>query len=797
MLERRLLCQSGGVADDFRFLTLRAFARPPRLLVVVPSAEAEWVRWAAAGLGALSRVWGGCAGAVVPASAVDHPALADMLRRMQPDHVLEYTPSGATVEGIRPGAVDRALGSLEGDARRQAEDLARLEPWNLGGLLDLEPTVAALRERLGVNAIRDTVQETHLFDDPTKMGLTALSDVAVRPVLGVPFSLVTTPTTLAYAARVGVDLEAPTTAFPVPDEERWRDGVTQRPSTALLDWLHPASPQDTLALLDPAAARCVRLDRDRLQAEPVVVVGDRPEDFALAQVAGLVHGPCMWLPWQDPSPFTIMGRFPRWTGPGTIRITSASMSVEDVEARMHTMWDRRPRVFSNGKEVDDKAFVCVPAENLHTRGHHLYVHEQAWDLPRSLPANVLPDGSLEAALGLPAAIPPGLDAARDKWQVLLVASDHPLPPHSTLTGAALHAGQGQSGETFVRAADGGITYSSHRFDFVPRGASLAGTLAAPRLRWPSLSAVLTLAAKPHPVQPSAAGKRAAVAERLLGSRAALEDLAAGPGWGLLQTFLPGQQHPGQPEDGWWALKTSVVMTFRALAAAPIEPEWGTSQRRAQIDIWTRQGLLRRGLALGCQECPAFEFYPLEEIAQHYRCRRCGADNDLVQARWKTDASEPEWAYELHPAVAELIDNNAHVPLQATRYLRQQARGTCPLMAAEFEIMRNGEPFVEIDFALADADEIWLGEAKKTNALHTTHRDIKRELCKLLDGCKVVAAHRLVLATAAPAWNTATLTVARRELHGLLTAGKYTPDVYLLTAVGSSAPAFERLTPAQD
>ncbi|MFJ7334418.1 hypothetical protein ACIQU3_36685 [Streptomyces sp. NPDC101110] len=44
------------MADESRFLTLRAFARPPRLLVVVPSAEAQWVRWAAAGLGALNRV---------------------------------------------------------------------------------------------------------------------------------------------------------------------------------------------------------------------------------------------------------------------------------------------------------------------------------------------------------------------------------------------------------------------------------------------------------------------------------------------------------------------------------------------------------------------------------------------------------------------------------------------------------------------------------------------------------------------------------------------------------------------
>ncbi|MDX3524823.1 hypothetical protein [Streptomyces scabiei] len=785
------------MADDFRFVTLRAFARPPRLLVVVPSPEAEWVRWAAAGLGALSQVWGGCAGVVLPASVANHPALADAMRRMQPDHVLAYAPSGATVEKIHPGAVDRVVGDLEGEARRQAEAFVRMEPWNHTAAADAEQAAAVLRERLGGNMIRETTQETHLFDDPAKTGLTALTDVATRPVLGAPFPLVSSPSALAYAARVGVDLEAAASKSREPDEARWQEGVMQRADTALLDWLYPSSPQNTLAMLAPEAARCVRLERDRFRAEPVVVLGDSPEDFALAQLAGLVHGPCMWLPWPDPNPLAIASRFPRWRGPGRVRVTSASISLEDVEAHMRTMWDRRPRAFVGGKEVGDKAFECVTVDELRTTGQSLYVHEQAWDLPRSLPATILSDGSLEAALGLPAEVPPGLDATRDKWQVLLVASDHPLPPHRVLTGDALYAERSNLWETFVRAADGGITYSSHRFDFVPQGASLAGTLAAPRLLWPSLPTILALAAKPHPVKPSAAGKRTAVTQRLLGSRAALEDLANGPGWNLLKTFLPGQQHPSQPKDAWWALKTAVVMSFRALAAIPVATEWDTPQRRAQVDEWTRQGVLRRGLALGCQECPAFEFYPLVEIAQHYRCRRCGIVNELIQARWKTDTSEPEWTYELHPAVAELIENNADVPLLATRYLRQQTRGMRPLVGAEFEILRDNAPFVEIDFALATADEIWLGEAKKTAALGSGHRDIKRELCKLLDGCAAVAAHRLILATAAPAWNTATTTVTRRELHGRRVAGRYTPDVYLLTDVGSSAPTLAFLTPAQD
>lgn len=128
----------------------------------------------------------------------------------------------------------------------------------------------------------------------------------------------------------------------MPDEARC---VSQRADTALLDWLHPPWSQDTLAVLDPAAARCVRLERGRFRAEPVVA-GGSPEDFALAQLAGLVHGSCMWLPWLDLNPVTVMGRFPCRAGSGLVRVTSVSMGLEDVEARMRTMWDRRPQSFS-------------------------------------------------------------------------------------------------------------------------------------------------------------------------------------------------------------------------------------------------------------------------------------------------------------------------------------------------------------------------------------------------------------------------------------------------------------------
>ncbi|WP_406109929.1 hypothetical protein [Kitasatospora purpeofusca] len=218
----------------------------------------------------------------------------------------------------------------------------------------------------------------------------------------------------------------------------------------------------------------------------------------------------------------------------------------------------------------------------------------------------------------------------------------PLPP---LTGTALITADQNLWQTFVRAADGGITYWSHRFDFVASGASLAGTLAAPKLLWPGIGSILerAAAATGTRLRPSAAGKRSAISERLLGSRKALESLAVSPGWPLLRRFLFEDFCKDLPEGTWWKLKSAVVLSWEAVVEQN-DVDWETPARRAQIDGWTRQGVLRRGLVLGCGHCPIVEFYPLAEVNQDYRCRRCGGGNSLVQERWKPSAGEPRWFY---------------------------------------------------------------------------------------------------------------------------------------------------------
>ncbi|MFF4371745.1 hypothetical protein, partial [Streptomyces sp. NPDC001594] len=317
------------------------------------------------------------------------------------------------------------------------------------------------------------------------------------------------------------------------------------------------------------------------------------------------------------------------------------------------------------------------------------------------------------------------------------------------------------------------------------GAPLAGRLAAPRLSWPAIGRLLqhAAAAQTTAIRPSAAGKRAAIAERLLGSRTELEQLASSPGWPVLRAFTSKTAAWELPSDSAWELKSGLVLSWDAVAAYKQE-EWDEHARRAELDRWASQGVIRRGLVLGCCHCPIYEFYPLAEITQAYSCRRCGGENSLIQGRWKSPIPEPSWYYELHPAVRELVENDGDVPLLATQFLRTQHWARPALVCEEFEVLRSGNPFVEIDFALATLDQVWLGEAKSGDVLGSSPKEQKREACKLIEGCVALGAGGLVLATSKPGWSDATVQMLQHEVQGRRVASRVTPRIVLLTGLGT-------------
>ncbi len=198
--------------------------------MVVPHDDERWVRWTAAGLARLSRVWGCNGSVVVPSSAVGHPAVDRCLARLHPDHVVAYGPSWTTFDALYPGTIDRLLAEKnisDNSIAAQFKEMLRKEPWNGTVVHEAEAAADSLRSRLGANRRDDHVQCSHLFDYDNARELTPLAAVATTPVMGVPATLVTTPEALAYAMHVGI--EASDASGDIPAEQ-WREQLSAAPS---------------------------------------------------------------------------------------------------------------------------------------------------------------------------------------------------------------------------------------------------------------------------------------------------------------------------------------------------------------------------------------------------------------------------------------------------------------------------------------------------------------------------------------------------------------------------------------
>ena len=795
-------------------LGLQMFARPPRLLLVTPAGD-HWAGWAGRGLLALSRVWGGCASVVVPADVIDDLSLAPLLRRFQPDHVLAFRPLWSDWDALMPGAIEVLPCASEVEsALEQAAEVGK-SPYEDLTVTAAHEAAQKIRRHLGSLSMDDRPQLVVLGHGPLGNGLVASGVIARADVVpdrawGVPAARLHSRAALAAALTLGVQPEDP---FGPVDDELWIAALLERVDhgvgrTRLLTALAAGS-QDTsgkaavdallagASLLDPAASRCTRLRRGRAGIPLYVVVGSGPADMALAGLCKQVLGDCVWLPSgldDDEVLRQLAGSLP-WFGAALV-ITSASVPIDELHQRVQAVAGHplvsgtQPRPLSDSPLgyflPHEVAHVGAP-QDLDLTGRSFVTLQEGADQRLPLAVEVDDDGETQATLPLPPWVPAGMDADRHKWLVTVIATARPVPPHQALSGSNLLREGTNAMETFLKPSDGGITFSSHRFDFVSSGALLAGKLAGPALAWPSTRRLLDVAVRPPvKVQVSPAGYRASRAEHLLGSRQAVEAFAAGPGWHLAQAFLD------PPPDGSVSLhqQRRHFLSWSGIQAVSTI-DWEPADRAALRDTWTTQGVLRRGLVLGCEHCPTVEFYPLIEVLQTYCCRSCGGENELIERRWarKPDTlQEPDWYYGLHPTLADLARNNGDVPLLATAFLRNRVWAAALLVHHEFELKNDSDSqaFVELDFALGSVDDLWVGEAKKVSKLGQG-KHLRREINKLLKGVECLGASGLVLATQQPTWNLTTVQAVQTELDERLTAGKLVPVVLQLTGLGTNDP----------
>lgn len=798
-------------------LGLQVFARPPRILLVTPGGE-RWAAWAGRGLLALSPIWGGCASAVVPADVVDDPSLGPLLRAFQPDHVLPLQPLWSMEEAAFLRESKASPNGNVTEPRKVDTAWMQDEPYVSASFDETQAAATRLGARLGSMHVDGDLQVHSLgganSDVSEGSGLTARADVGPQHVWGVPSARLSSLNALAAALTFGAQSDDP--FGPVTDAD-WvaalldnvegRSGPS-RLSRSLAKVSRDDVPEDKAAieaalsglpLLDPAASACISLRRGLGRSPRLVIVGSEPADMALAGLCRRVLGSGVWLPEALDDPQIVHRLLRAAPRPrGTLIFTSASVPIEGIQQRLEAAKATRPDLAGvNVRPLAESALGHTPEprgayvagpRDLDLAGRYFVALADGADERVPLAAEVGPNDEMHATLPFPLRVPPGLDADVHSWLVTVIANGRPVPPHRSLNGTNLLREDANQQETFVKSSDGGITFWSHRWDFVPSGALLGGKLASPAFAWPTARRLLEVAANPIRVQVSDAGQRATVAERLLGSRQAVEELAAGAGWHLAQAFL--EPTPGGLKKGDFVQlhqKGGSFMSWAGIQALTVDG-WAPADRAILRDDWTRQGVLRRGLVLGCEHCPTVEFYPLREVLQTYLCRRCGGDNALTEAVWTNrpgDLQEPRWYFDLHPAVADLVRNHGDVPLLSSAFLRTRLWAD-PIVFPEFTLESNGSPFVELDFAVGSVDGLWVGEAKSVSRLGRG-ASLVREFNKLLKGVEALDATGLVLATSKPRWAATTLEAVKAELDQRLSAGKHVPVVLQLTHLGSPSP----------
>lgn len=145
----------------------------------------------------------------------------------------------------------------------------------------------------------------------------------------------------------------------------------------------------------------------------------------------------------------------------------------------------------------------------------------------------------------------------------------------------------------------------------------------------------------------------------------------------------------------------------------------------------RLGAVYSGYMLDCSSCNLEEWYPIHEVAETFRCRRCLA----VETR----PPSPPIFFHLNEALYQAYTHNFAVPTLVLDLLRKSSR-TSFIFSPQIKLDEQHEHSPELDvIAICDGAPV-LGEAKSTDRIEKEQLDI------LESTALQVKAHRIVLGT---------------------------------------------------
>lgn len=747
----------------------RVTLRAPRMAVRVESGD-HWQSMFALAMWMAAGWWGGYGFIYLPRGTGElHPALARVLAAYDPDYLVDALWTHPDIEALEPGWHARHVQGWPTDPAESAALLAQ-QP------IAEQVVSQGLGADLGANLCSPYCE---LHDE--QGGLRRLQvllpprgdQTSLAAVLGGPpradfeISAGLDPLlTLALGMRAGYPAKPP---LPIGAAAA---GVTERlPHRYVLHALASRRDRPGLALRglttawDLTQAGLVQTARSGRRSRPVAVVGSTAEDFALAVALDRMNGSAAWVPsewtkdpqlrWLVEQCYRDLVHAARYTGRPPV-LTSISLSDEQLDEVVKASWPGPVQVgLGEGGMVSiagDPPEI-LPAEQLNLgMPMRLACGPGDYGLPFTSPTRADGLGGFEFLLPIPAHTPRSEQLRgpqRPFWEVDVEVHPPRMPSGRNLGGSVTLADDGAYPMVVLRSGRDGISFSPQSMGFVPGGATLEQSIATPRLHVLGLRGwveALTVQQQPDTrVELSQAGRRAMILTRLWGSRAAVaRDLLA------LNDFFREFKPSGSSDDEAYSTGDGVRLTsadgyLTAAAATRTLPGMKPEEIRDYLNRLLHINVLHRGLVAPCSECERRTFYRIELLGETNVCPRCGAAAYATAAR-KSEQGEPEWFYDLHGAVRELLEQDGDVPFLAGKALADSAGSFEDI--AELDFCRPDQKPAEIDILALVDGRLAVGEAKCVATLGT-NKEASQAIGKLLAVSDLLGADEILLSTTAP------------------------------------------------
>ena len=745
------------------YQSARVGLRAARVTVRV-EARGDWRSTFALAMTTAAGMWGGYGFIYLPCGGDElHPALARILHAYDPDYLVDALWTYEDVETISPGWHARHIQDWPQGADEAAAALAR----HVNDVVRVGRGADVGIELCSPYAGSGQFRPLQELSDEGEYLIPRLPTVLggpPRPDFMVPEGL-DPLLTLALGLRAGYPAKP---ALPVGREAE--TGTDRMPSQYMRYVLSTRAGGASSGFAglktawDLTRTGLTSIRKPWPPARPAAVLGSSAADFALAVALDRMFGTVVWVPaewahdpalrWLLHSAYHELLKTARATGCQPVA-TSISLSGEQLDEAVQASWPRPLQA------RDDKGNLValsgadppeiVPAEQLDLGVPQHLACVGDYDFTFTSPSRADGRGGAELLLPVPAFTPRSEELRgpqRPFWEVDVEPHQPRMPIGRGLRADTFLAGHAGSAD-LVRSGRDGISFHATSMLYISSGMTLEQSVTKPRLHVPGLHGwVEALTSQDRPeldVKLSQAGRRAMILTRLWGSRAAaardLLDLNR-----FLREFTASgsrddEAYPGgdgvrlAPGEGCLTLKAAV----RTL------PSMDEVQVRERVNHLVRIGALHRGLVVPCSECERRAFYRIELLGETNTCPRCGAQA-YTSAAWRSDLHEPQWFYDLHGAVRELLGQNGDVPLLAGRALAATARSFEDI--AELDFGRPGQKPTEIDIiALADGRLI-IGEAKCVPTLGST-KEAGQAIANLADVSDLLGADEILLATTAP------------------------------------------------